>query len=855
MKRRALFIPLAGALLLGSFLHAVTTDPGRVTGPEKKSLPGDWFWRQRAYPAGTIDPAARLRSLEQARALREHATEAQAFWIERGPSNVGGRITCMAVGNQNPSIIYIGAADGGVLKSTNAGVNWTPLFDDQPSLSMGAMAVDPTDDDIVYVGTGEANSSGDSYQGLGMVKSTNGGTSWFPIGLAGTAHIGKVVVDPRSPGIVYVAAMGTLFTPNSERGVFKSTDGGATWNHVLYINDSTGVVDIALNPQNPNILLAAAWQRMRGPQGRRYVGGVHTGIYRSTDGGATWNRLADALPVPAATVGRPAVAIAASDPSIAYAAFANDPGNFLGSYRSTDGGLSWTRMNDAGLSSLYSNFGWYFGKVAVSPHDPNAVFILGVPLAKSTNGGAAWVVQYTSHVDNHAVVFHPTNPAIIYNGNDGGFCRSTNGGATWVREPDQDLRITQFYAGAIDPLAPHRSMGGTQDNGTPRTISGGEDDWASINGGDGFYAVIDYTDNNFQYAESQYGAIVRTTNNWGTAFSGTTGINSSDRKNWSTPIVIDPRNPAVLYTGTQRLYRTTNRAVSWTAISGDLTGGLVPGFTAYATITTIDVSPADTMRILVGTDDARVWITTDLGATWTNISAGLPNRWVTRVRFDPHDPDIAYATFSGYRLDSRLAHVFRTADAGATWQDISNNLPEAPVNVILVDPQYPGRLYIGTDVGAFFSTNTGESWAAMGAGLPTSAVSDMALHAPSRIARAFTHGRSAWDIDLDQLVTSVAAAAELPARAQLGQNYPNPFNPSTTLEVRLALRSRVRLTVHDVLGREAGVVLNETLEAGAHPVTISGASLASGVYFCRLTAVPEGGGVTVSATRKIVLAR
>lgn len=831
-----LFIALGclAAFSLG-FVPKGERDRDRAGGVYKKQMPGEWFWRQRAYPQAYIDPAMRKLSLEQARQLKQATLmEGSAVWVSGGPSNIGGRITTMAISRQNPNVVFAGGADGGVLKSTNAGVNWTALFDDQPSLSMGAIAVDPTDDNIVYVGTGEANSSGDSYDGFGMVKSTNGGVSWFPLGLEETRHIGKVVVDPINTNIIYVAAMGTLFSGNPERGVYKSTDAGATWSHVLFVNDSTGVVDLAINPSNPSILFAAAWQRMRGPQGRRYVGGVHTGIYRTTDAGATWHLLTNGLPPPAANVGRPAVAIAPSNPLVGYVAYANDPGNYMGTYKTTDGGDSWTRTNDGALSGLYSNFGWYFGKVFVSPWDENRVWVFGVSFGGTTDGGASWSTQNSTHVDHHAMAFHPTDPSIMYIGNDGGRAKSVNGGANWFRETNQDLYITQFYAGAIDYLNPSRSMGGTQDNGTPRTLTGNHGGWVSINGGDGFYCAIDYTNSDYQYAESQFGVIRRTTNNWASSMGGTSGISSGDRKNWSTPIIMDPNNPMVLYTGTQRVYKTTNRAVNWTAISPDLSNGLVPGFTAYATVTTIDVATTDSNTVMAGTDDGNVWVTTNAGAAWTKVSDQLPNRWITRVRFDPTNHMIAYATLSGYRIDSPLPHIFRTTDLGQTWEDISSNLPEAPINVVLVDPIHTNRLYIGTDVGCYFTTNLGASWNTMGAGLPNAAVSDMQLHAPTRIARAFTHGRSMWEINLEELVTGVAMQETPPGSFTLLQNYPNPFNPSTVIPFVLAESRHVRLAIYDVTGREVSVLLDERLPAGRHSASWHGATAAAGVYFYRL---------------------
>ena len=820
-----------------------------------KQMPGDWFFRQRAYPQGYIDPRLRKASLVQAEEMRTHLNPyVVPAWQFRGPTNIGGRITGMDISRQDPDVLYIGAADGGVFRSTNAGVNWTPLTDNQPSLSMGAIAVDPANDNVIYGGTGEANSSGDSYDGFGVIKSTDAGVTWFSAGLEETRHIGKIVIDPVNTQIVYVAGMGNLFTGNPGRGVYKTTDGGSTWNRVLFVNDTTGVADIAINPQNPNILLAASWQRRRAPEGRVYVGGPGTGIYRTTDAGSTWTLLSNGLPAPSATVGRPGIAIAPSNPSVAYVEYCDDPGNFLGVYKTTNGGDSWTRTNDAALSSTTGGFGWYFGNVFVNPANENNVYVFGVQIGKSTNGGASWTVQNTSHADNHAMVFHPTNPNILCIGNDGGFCASTNGGSSWFRQTNQDLPISQFYAGCIDELNPNASMGGMQDNGTPRTQTGGLSNWTSVNGGDGFYTAIDYTNSNYQYAESQYGAIVRTTNNWSSSSGGSSGF--TGRKNWSTPILIDPNNPQVLYTGSERLHRSTTRATAWTPISPDLTNGPVPGFSAYATITTIDVARTDSSSIIVGTDDANVWVTTNLGTTWTNVKAGLPNRWVTWVKFDPVDHNIAYVTMSGYRIDSYLPHIFRTTNLGATWQDISSNLPEAPIDVVVVDPQYPGRLYIGTDVGAFFSTNTGQTWSPMGTGLPNVVIDDMRLHQPTRIIRAFTHGRSMWQLSIDSLVTTgVSEQAHLPTGFSLAQNYPNPFNPSTTIVFSTSRQDRVQLTIYDGEGKEVRTLVNSQISPGTHTILWDGHNsegnpVGSGVYYCRILVGGAG-----QLTKRMVLLR
>jgi hypothetical protein len=506
-----------------------------------------------------------------------------------------------------------------------------------------------------------------------------------------------------------------------------------------------------------------------------------------------------------------------------YVSYADDPGNFAGVYKTTNGGDSWTRTNDAGLSDLHYNFGWYFGNVCVHPLDENTVYVLGVLLAISRNGG---------------------------------FGRSTDYGFNWSQPLNQDLFITQFYAGCINLQNPRASMGGTQDNGTIRTRTGNVHDWEMVNGGDGFHCVIDYTDTNYQYAEYQWGSIVRTTDSWRlTAYGATAGIDPADRHNWSTPIVIDPQNPRVLYTGTQRVYMTTDRAVTWKPISPDLSNGYLPRFGGYTTITTIDVAPLDSNTIMAGTDDANVWVSTNPGGQWTKISGTLPNRWVTQLRFDPSDRHTAYVTLSGYKVESKLPHVFRTTDLGASWQDISSNLPEAPVNVLFVDLLYPHQLYVGTDVGAFYTTNTGATWMTMGSGLPNSSINDMQIHSGSRIARAFTHGRSLWELNLDELViTAVPPDAQPHETFSISNNYPNPFNPSTTLEVSLSTQSDLTVTIYDLQGKVVRVLTYRQLGAGTHAVawdgkTDTGVPIASGIYLCQARVGSE------VQTRRIVLLR
>lgn len=715
---------------------------------EEEKKPNDWFFMQRAYPQGDIPIDQYLASVRQAQLMRAKAGDkSEVVWSEAGPTNIPGRITDLAVHPDYPNTIFAGAACGGVFKSTDNGVSWTPIFDQQGTPSIGALAIHPNNPQILYAGTGEANGSGDSYPGTGMYKSTDGGSSWTHIGLENSYHIGRIVIHPLYPKTVFVAASGKMFGTNPERGIYKSSNGGTTWEQKLFISDSTAAVDVALDPTDPQIVYATMWERLRGPE-RRRVGGLTSGIHKSTDGGNTWYQLTNGLPASADTVGRIGLSVCASSPNVIYAMYCNHPGRFMGVYKSTNYGQSWTQTNDSALEGFLGGFGWYFGNVRVDPTDPDVVFAMGVDLYRSTNGGSSWSeVGYSVHVDHHAMFISPLDHNQIYLGSDGGVYLSTNGGTAWNLCTSQPS--TQFYAITIDYLNPQRLYGGTQDNGTLRTLTGALNDWDHIHGGDGFYCNVDYTNSDVIYAEYQWGWLRKSTNlgyNWNYVMDGMDY--SSERHNWCTPVIMDPADHNTLYYGSNRLYQTTNGGAWWDPISGDLTDGPGSGNLTYGTITTIAVAPSDNKVIYVGTDDANVWVTTNGGGNWTNIDTGLTDRWVTRVSTDPYDESIAYVTFSGHRVSGSLPHIYRTTDYGSTWQSISSNLPEGPINDVIVDPQNPSVLYVGSDVGVYKSENLGGSWMPLGTGLPITTVHDLTLHDPTRTLVAGTHGRSMFSCQL-----------------------------------------------------------------------------------------------------------
>lgn len=833
---------LAGALLAG-LPHA----PRPVSGPDKGDhYPSDWFFAQRAFPSGTIDQDAFLAAVGQARAARARlSTSSGVVWQSAGPYNIGGRVTALAV-VPGGATIYLGSANGGVFRSNDSGVNWTSILDGELTFSIGALALDPTDPDIVYCGTGEANSAVDTYDGSGLYRTSDGGASWEHLGLEATRRIGRIAIDPSNPDRIFVAAMGTQFSTNPDRGLYRSEDGGANWTKVLFMNDSTGVADVVINPAHPETVYCATWERVRHPTYRRAFG-PGCGIWRSTNSGTTWTRLQNGLPTPTDSVGRIGLAIAPSRPSTVYAQIITGSiggYNGRGMYRTQDGGATWTRRDVSGFTGLFGGFGWYFGDMAVDPTNPDRVYALGQGLGYSTNGGSNFAdVTGDSHVDHHAMWIDPTNPNRVYLGNDGGFYSTTVGGSTWFKAVTLD--ITQFYAGAIDPSNPARLMGGTQDNNTLLT-NGSPTGWFPILGGDGFHCSFDPTNPAVLLAEWQYSCSntgPRRSTNSGGAWTQPTGIIPSDRFNWSTPLVMNPKNHNVVLVGSQRVYRSTNNGISYATLSGDLTTS-TPSLLLYGTITTLDISPADTSVYYAGTDDGKVWRSTNRGGAWTDISAGLPLRWVTRVTADPVDPQVVYVTHSGFGGDEHVPHIHRSANQGTSWTPIDGDLPDVPLNDVVVDPDDPQHLFVATDVGVYWTPNQGTLWVPLGSGLPFTAVFDLTLHAPSRTLVAATHGRSQWKADLSQITLAAGPPAGGAPGVALSAPAPNPSRGRARLTLELSAPGRAEVAVFDAGGRRVRTLVSARLEAGRHPIAwdgvdATGAGAPAGVYFVRAS-TPDG---------------
>lgn len=791
---------------------------------ESDKIPSDWFYHQRAFPYDYIPQTFYIQSVHQVLENKKTTQRSKVQdWSFAGPTNIGGRITDIEAVENNINELWIGAASGGVFKSIDKGKNWKPVFDANPVQAIGDIAIHPKNKNIIYVGTGEPNGGGGSvaYDGNGVYKSLDGGTSWEPKGLEFSGSISKILIHPSKSDILYASAMGRLFAKNNQRGIYKSVNGGDTWEQIFFQSDSVGVIDMVMDPLRPDTIYAATWERSRLPSGIDY-GGEACGIYRSFDGGKIWIRLVNGLPA-GKDIGRIGLGIAANATNILYAYYVDESGDFLGVYKTNNFGDSWIKTNGKVNAA---NFGWWFGKIIVDPTNSSIVYAMGLYAFKSTDGGNSFVnisdnFNEEVHVDQHALYINPFNTNQLFLGNDGGLYESSNAGSSWSKI--NNLPITQFYTCHIDYLQPNKIYGGTQDNSSMRTF-GTTDNWEIISGGDGFVCEVDPTDNRYVYTESQYGGFVKSIDGGNSFFSATNGFIGSDRFNWKTPFVLHPRTPSILYLGSNRIYRSTNRGDSWTALSASLTPE--NNSRTYSTITTISVSPIDPQIMYCGTDVGWVWSSKNGGETWTRADAGLPTRWITSIATDPKNKNQVYVTLSGYRYNESMPHVFVSSDNGTNWKDISRGLPPIPVNDIIIDPDASGHLVVATDAGVWKSANDGRSWQLLGDKIPLSIITDLHFHKPTRKLVAATYGRGMYTYNLE-LPVSVQNSTELISISL----FPNPAENYTIIKISTNQSDKYRLTMSDVQGRllrsnniklTANTIYQEYIDLG---------SFASGIYF------------------------
>ncbi len=729
------------------------------------SRPG-YIWRSFALLIALLA----LPAITAAQVQIESATFGGLRARSIGPAVMSGRIAAIDAVPEYPLTVYVGSATGGVWRSRDGGIRFEPIFDDY-TMSIGAIRVDPSNPDIVWVGTGETWTRNSVSVGTGVYRTTDGGDSWQHMGLADSERIARIAVNPLDGNTVFVCATGHLWNANEERGVFRTTDGGETWEKVLYIDENTGCSDLSIDPHAPNVIFAGMWEFRRWPYSFE-SGGPGSGLYRSIDGGATWEELTEGLPE--GEKGRIAVAVSPPQPSRVYALVEAEN---TALYRSDDMGATWEEMN-ASMNIKMRPF--YFAYIVPDPADPDRVYKPGFTLTVSDDGGKAFTSPLSSsgfsgggvHPDLHALWIDPNNNEELILGTDGGVYFSYDHGGSW--RLSKAIPVSQFYEISYDMEIPYNVYGGLQDNGTwvgpsrgPGGISGA--DWQIIMGGDGFHVFVDPSDPDFVYVEYQGGNLSRLQR----STSETKDIKPYPgedepklRFNWNTPIHVSASNPGTLYLGAQYLYRTRDRGDSWERISPDLTtddpekqkqeesGGLTTDNTTaenHTTIYTISESPPNEQVIWVGTDDGNLQVTRDDGASWTNVVGNVPglpkNTWVSHVEASRFDEATAYVTFEGHRTGDMTAYVYRTRDHGATWESLVSEDIEGYAHVVKEDIENRDLLFVGTEFGLFISVDGGGSWARYASDFPKVAVRDLAIHPREHDLIIGTHGRGIWILD------------------------------------------------------------------------------------------------------------
>jgi photosystem II stability/assembly factor-like uncharacterized protein len=835
-----------------------------------------WFeswYGQRAYPNDYID----LRQYQAAyRYSKSQLIEAQrggdtSAWRSIGPDNVGGRTRALAFNPQTPTILWAGAASGGLWRSTTAGVGanaWTRIETGFPSVSVSSIVINPQNPNEMYIGTGEfrryaqpgmiGTPGARGTYGIGILKSTNGGTTWTQTGLVSTLDqfftVQQMRLDPLNPQTLYAA---------TSEGVFKTTNGGTTWTQSL---TTPAAMDIVLNPRNPNVVYASCGQLNSAP---------NPGLYKTTDAGATWTLLSGGLPT--TNFGRTALAIHTTDTSeTVYAGVANASTSVItGLYRTTNGGATWVQ---ASTTNYASSQGWYNNIVAVDPTNPNRVFCGGLDAYRSTTGGtsltsiSAWGSGFFGvipaggaegssnyvHADHHAIAFYPGNPNRIFYGTDGGVFESTDGGTTWAGR-NGGYVTTQFYNGFASSIVDSAmAYGGLQDNGTVKYE--GTRSWNKEIGGDGTWCATHPTDRNIAFGAVQFLSIRRTTNN-GTNWASVAP--PSNDPNFIAPYAISPANGNILYAGARNLYRSTNLGTNWTAMNGGN-----PLNTNRVCCIATSWTNSDTLYVGTGTSISvpnfsnglvEVFFSANGGTTFTNVTAnfgstGLPNRYPTDLYVNPKNSREVFLTYSGYGTP----HVFKSTNCGQNWIDITGNLPDIPVQSVCNDDAYPNELYIGTDLGVYRSLDGGATWSEFMTGMPPAMAIDVSISPMNRSIRVATHGNGVYERRLRPAprLSASGDVAVKPTAFALEQNYPNPFNPSTGIRYQVSGVSDVRLEVFDMLGRKVSTLVNERQAAGSYQVNFNAANLASGTYLYRLETRSSGSQArSFTETKKMLLVK
>lgn len=790
--------------------------------------PYEHYFLGRDFPVLIPDVAAYKQVLvNETNKNRLFKTSSSALWQMEGPNNIGGRITAIAIHPSSLSTILIGTPNGGIFKSTNDGSSWTPVFDNEITLSIGDIAYAPSNNQIVYAGTGDPALSGYPFIGNGVYKSTDGGNTWVNSGLTNTGVISKIEVHPTNPNIVYAAAMGIPMVRTPDRGIYKSTDGGTSWTKVKFIDNETGFSNIIINPSNPLILYATSWRRIRNNQ-ESITSGYTSRLYKSSDGGTTWNMLTTNLPN--IDLSNWHMCMSKQNPDKLYVSLTDSSLKFNSLYVTTNAGVNFTKMAAAGVSDPYGGQGWYVGDLTINPVNDNNMLMGGVDIYKTTDGGAnlslaapVWS-SYVVHADHHDVAWVSSNT--YYLCTDGGLYKTTDGGSTYFHYTN--LPINQLYHITANPLTSGDYWTGAQDNGTLNGNASVLSAWTREFGGDGFQQRFNSTNALEYFTETQNGNIVATDDGGLTWMNATFNIDPADRRNWDMPYVMSSVNPDVLYTGTYQVYKNTAGVYAfWNSISPDLTDGNIYG-DRFHSISSIDHSKLNPNKLLVGTTDANVWYTNDDGGTWNNITSTLPNRYVSSVKWSPNNSNTLYVTHTGYKYNDYLPHIHKSIDNGSSWTDISSNLPQFAINDILVFPGDENQIYVATDGGVYFTLNGGVNWQRLGTNMPLIPVYDIEYEASTKKLLAGTYARSVQSIDLSLLTAGLVNKTNQALELDI---FPMPIESEINFKISESF-SEASVVIYDLKGQK---VYSQQISIIANQLVTLPVHLSSGEYFIQLT--------------------
>lgn len=785
---------LKALLALGIVIGIAQFHPSILSSQEninsRQFTPNELMLYQRSYPSKVFDIRGYEQAIHVAQAkLVGRKTGKQGFdrnWTLEGPTNIGGRLNAIAIDPSNKNIIYTGSSTGGIFKTTDGGTTWNPIFDDYPWLSIGCLTIDPQNNKTIYAGTGDVNISGNVHIGDGVYKSTDAGATWKHLGLDSDRIISKIVVHPKDSKIIYAATMGNPFLKSNDRGLYKSTDGGANWKKVLFLSNSCGIIDLVCDPNKPDTIYTAGFNRVRTNYVSTLVGPLAR-IYRSFDGGSSWDTLTK--DIPSTGNGRIGIAHSSKKSGVLYSVFCDANHHYKGLWKTTNYGTDWKLVSaDSIIGTYCGDFGWYFSNIFLNPLDDDDVMLSGVNLYRSQDGGANWFMQspiwWTGevHADKHALVWYNKDSFLL--GTDGGLYTYNEQTATW-RNSDE-IPNTEFYHVTVDQQN-QIYYGGAQDNGSIKGNKNAINDWTAINGGDGFKVVFDPADSTNIFSTSQYGNI----SNVSLLLNFKKGLNVNDPLPWDIAYYAS-RHSSSMFAGSYRVYKNDDTYTpNWYTVSKDLTDG---GDHAFHNISCLEESPISKNIILAGTSDGRVWKSMNSSKTWIEITGKLPKRYITHVYPSPADSNTIYVAESGYKFNDFTPHIFKSTDLGATWKSISGDLPPAAINNIWAYEKYnDSMLFIATDVGVYGSTNAGLNWYRLGANMPMVPVTELGYDAIHKTLVASTYARSMMSYPMDSIIEKKVIFTDVNS-TNLSKNemlFPNPAHEN--IYFKSSLGSKIRM--------------------------------------------------------------